>query len=225
LTLQTLEDRQLLSILTVTSADDDGAGTLRQAIALANSGDTIQFSSSLNGQTISLTSGELQITKNLTIEGPGASDLDIASSARVFDITTPGTVVTISGLGLQGSGMSMGGAILNQGGHLTVANDNLSGNAVFGSSPGGSAKGGAIASTGAGATLTVQNSTFLADSAFGAAGNNTTPNGGDAIGIAVFGDVNTTLRVTGCTFNLNTATGGPGNGANGTGGNGQGGAI
>jgi hypothetical protein len=39
--LESLEGRELLSTLTVTSAADHGSGTLRQAIALANSGDTI----------------------------------------------------------------------------------------------------------------------------------------------------------------------------------------
>src|SRR6516164_3753690 len=79
LALEALEDRQLLSILTVTSAADEGPGTLRQTIAVAESGDTIQFSPSLNGQTISLTSGELQLTRSLNIQGPGASNLGIAS--------------------------------------------------------------------------------------------------------------------------------------------------
>src|SRR5262245_40660557 len=226
---ESLEGRQLLSTLTVTSAADHGSGTLRQAITLAKSGDTIQFSPSLNGQTISLTSGELKIAKSLNIQGPGASNLGIGSTARVFDITKPGVDVTISGLGLAGSGVSMGGAILNQGGHLTVANDNLSGNVLFGSSPGGSAKGGAIASTGEGASLTVQNSTFLGDSVQGAAGDATNPNGGDGIGGAIFGDVNTTLSVTGSTFGQsflqNGAAGGDGFGASGNGGNGEGGAI
>jgi hypothetical protein len=39
--LESLEGRELLSTLTVTSTAGHGAGTLRQAIALANSGDTI----------------------------------------------------------------------------------------------------------------------------------------------------------------------------------------
>src|SRR5262245_23430798 len=92
LALEALEDRQLPSILTVTSPADDGPGTLRQAIDRANDGDTIQFSPDL-GRAISLTSGELQITRSLTIQGPGASNLLITSNARVFDITTPGAVV------------------------------------------------------------------------------------------------------------------------------------
>src|SRR5262245_36086056 len=80
LALEALEDRQLLSTLTVTSAADHGPGTLRRAIVSAKSGDTIHFSPSLNGQTIGLTSGELKITKSLNIQGPGiASQLGIAS--------------------------------------------------------------------------------------------------------------------------------------------------
>ena len=68
---ESLEGRQLLSTFTVTSAADHGSGTLRQAVTLAKSGDTIKFSPSLNGQTISLTSGELKITKDLNVQGPG----------------------------------------------------------------------------------------------------------------------------------------------------------
>src|SRR5262245_16504848 len=72
---ESLEGRQLLSTVTVTSAADRGLGTLRQAIASAKSGDTIQFSPSLSGQAITLTSGELVINKSLNIQGPGASNL------------------------------------------------------------------------------------------------------------------------------------------------------
>src|SRR5262249_53673089 len=97
--------------------------------------------------------------------GPGARNLSITSTTRDFDNATPGVDVTISGLGFgsAGGGVSMGGAILNRGGHLTVANDSFTNIELFGSGPGGSAKGGAIASTGAGATLTVRNSTFNGD--------------------------------------------------------------
>src|SRR5262245_33442746 len=227
---ESLEGRQLLSTLTVTSADDSGAGTLRNTIALAQSGDTIQCSPSLHGQTIDLTSGELQIAKGLNIQGPGASNLSIRSTTRLFDITTPGADVTISDLTLNGNqfsdnAVSMGGAILNQGGHLTVANAVLPSWSLVGSSPGGSAEGGAIASTGAGASLTVLNSTFFGDTVTGAAGDAKNLHGGDGIGGAIFADVNTTLSVTGSTFGLsfqsNAATGGNGI----FGGNGQGGAI
>src|SRR6516162_8242272 len=67
-----LEDRCVPSTLTVTSTADSGPGTLRADIAAAQPGDTIVFSPSLAGQTITLTSGELVVNKSLTIQGPGA---------------------------------------------------------------------------------------------------------------------------------------------------------
>jgi hypothetical protein len=51
---------------------DSGAGSLRAEIAAARSKDTIVFAPSLKGQTITLTSGELLIDKDLTIAGPEA---------------------------------------------------------------------------------------------------------------------------------------------------------
>src|SRR5262245_51278439 len=68
--LDVLEDRLTPSTLTVTSAADDGSsGTLRAVVGAANSGDTIVFDHSLKGQTITLKSGELNVTQNLTIQG------------------------------------------------------------------------------------------------------------------------------------------------------------
>jgi CSLREA domain-containing protein len=67
--------------LTVNSLADPGDGTcdlsectLREAIADATSGDTINFS--VTG-TINLTVGELLIEKDLTINGPGMNNLTI----------------------------------------------------------------------------------------------------------------------------------------------------
>ena len=74
-----------VATFTVTNINDTGAGSLRQAIATAASGDTINFDASLNGQTITLTSGELGINKNLTITGPGAN------THRVLVMATPST--------------------------------------------------------------------------------------------------------------------------------------
>jgi len=59
--VQILEDRTLLSILSVTNALDKGAGSLRDAITHAQTGDTIAFDRSLNGQIITLTSDQLTI--------------------------------------------------------------------------------------------------------------------------------------------------------------------
>ena len=82
---------------TVTSLADSGAGSLRQALADSTAGDTIDFA--VNG-TITLTSGELLIANDLTISGPGATNLAVSgnSASRVFNISNPGSTVTISGL-------------------------------------------------------------------------------------------------------------------------------
>jgi hypothetical protein len=85
--------------ITVTNNNDSGPGSLRQAITDSSPSDTVDFDSSLNGETITLTSGELSINKQLTITGPGANLIAVNGNATstVFFIN-PGTEVTISGL-------------------------------------------------------------------------------------------------------------------------------
>src|SRR6478752_2693032 len=145
--------------ITVTNTNDSGSGSLRQAVADAFGGDTINFSSSLNGQTIMLTSGELLVDKRVTISGPGANTLavDANHTSRVFYIAS-GTDVTISGLTItNGSAPSpqFGGGIYNDHATLTVRRCTLSGNSA--------ASGGGIYSKGqldGSATLEVVNSTL-----------------------------------------------------------------
>jgi len=69
----------------VTSLADGGPGSLRQAIADASTGDTVTFS--VTG-TVMLTSGELPITKHLSIVGPGAGELALSGgfTSRVFNV-------------------------------------------------------------------------------------------------------------------------------------------
>src|ERR1035441_10439907 len=84
--------------ITVTSLNDGGPGSLRQAIADAPPGDTIDFA--ITG-TIILTTGELVITNNLTISGPGATNLTVSgnNSSRVFDLDRKSTRLNSSHLG------------------------------------------------------------------------------------------------------------------------------
>src|SRR5262249_31775730 len=109
----------------VTSTLDDGsAGTLRAVIAAAAPGDIIAFDPSLDGQTITLSAGQITIDKGLTIQGPGASLLTLSgnNAGRLFDVAGPGGLnVTISGLTLTGGSADNGGAILNTGDSLTIA--------------------------------------------------------------------------------------------------------
>jgi hypothetical protein len=130
--LEGLEERTVLSTLTVLNALDSGAGSLRHTIKQANDGDTIVFAPSLAGKTITLTSDQLTIKKSLDIEGPGASLLAISGNDanRVFDIKE-GLTVTIAGLTIthgRFAGNKGGGAILNVGSTLNLANDVLSHN-------------------------------------------------------------------------------------------------
>src|SRR6266536_2125958 len=85
--------------MTVMNTNDSDAGSLRQALADAVDGDTINFDSLLNGQTITLTSGELLVDKSITINGPGSDNLTVAGSgfSRVFHVSS-GVSATIAGL-------------------------------------------------------------------------------------------------------------------------------
>ncbi|MEZ6071252.1 MAG: hypothetical protein R3C10_13505 [Pirellulales bacterium] len=92
-----LEERRLLSITVNTLVDEadgnisDGDVSLRDAIALAPSGETINFADSLRGGTITLTLGELVIDKSLSIDGPGADLLTVDASGND---PTPDSVLT-----------------------------------------------------------------------------------------------------------------------------------
>src|SRR6266478_1987879 len=109
----------------VTSLADDGPGTLRDAIVHAANGDTIVFS--VTGRIV-LKTGELRVTTNVRILGPGPGNLSVDgnSESRVFHIT-PVTDVLISGLTItnglhRGDTFDGGGGILNQYASLTVSN-------------------------------------------------------------------------------------------------------
>jgi len=119
--------------ITVTNTNDSGPGSLRDALAVANNGDTID-ATGVSG-TISLTSGELQITHAVTINGPGPESLLVAGNAtfRVFDNLA--SDVTISGFLIAGGNAlgDNGGGILNEGGNsatLSLINCVLAGNSA-----------------------------------------------------------------------------------------------
>src|SRR3954469_4979051 len=158
--LERFEDRTLLSTLTVTNALDSGAGSLRAAIKAAGSGDTIVFSSSLNGRTITLTSGELAISKSLDIKGPGPDKLAISGNhaSRVFNVSQnqkPGTVA-IAGLTIE-NGLApngVGGGITNISSTLNLSNDVLANNEALGHSINRTQTAGGAVANWNGATLT-----------------------------------------------------------------------
>lgn len=93
----------------VTSATDSGPGSLRETVGRCSDGDTILFSSEITTPII-LTTGEIALSKDLTITGPGITVSGNQSSA-LFYINSDTTVI-LNGLTLTESGSS---AIKNRG--------------------------------------------------------------------------------------------------------------
>ena len=149
--------------ITVINTADSGPGSLRQALADANNEDTINFDSSLNGQTITLTSGELVVNRIVSINGPGLNNLavDANYASRVFHVSG-GASVTISGLSITNGFASglYGGGIYNDHSTLSVINCALSGNSA--NDAGGIYNDGA---SGGSATLYVLNCTLSGNGA------------------------------------------------------------
>jgi hypothetical protein len=183
--------------ITVTDENDSGSGSLRQAIIAASPGDTINFAPSVT--TVTLTSGELVIDKNLTITGPGANRLTVQvdTSARVFNISSSTVTVSISGItisnGLAQDGPG-GGGILSVG-VLTLTDSTISGNfagSLFGGVLGG---GGVMNDHG---TMTITGCTIS---------NNSQGNsfGGGGIGGGGVLNENGTMTITRCTISNNSA--------------------
>lgn len=203
--------------ITVTNTNDNGVGSLRQAIVDAHNGDTIDFGVA---GTISLSTGELLVDKSITISGPGAARLAVDGNlaSRVFHVSsgvtaaiarltiTNGTgwaddlsntgggvyndhaTLTLDSCTVSGSYAGYGGGgVHNSSGTLTVTNTTLSGN--WAAAPGSVGSGGAIFNDGD-ATLTVINSTFSGNRSY-------------YLGGAVYNDGGATLTVNNSTFSDN----------------------
>jgi hypothetical protein len=110
----------------VTNTNDNGPGSLRQALAVAHDGDRITFAVS---GTIPLTSGGLGVFKNVTISGPGADQLSIdGNQSPIQPVFSVSAIATISGLTIRNGA----DGIDNFGGRLTVRNCVISGNSRYG---------------------------------------------------------------------------------------------
>src|SRR3954471_12624088 len=86
LQFEALENRHLLATITVNTLTDgnianDGLTTLREAVAVAATNDTINFSVTGTINLTSVGSGHINVNKSLTIQGPGANLLTI----KAFD--------------------------------------------------------------------------------------------------------------------------------------------
>ena len=233
------------AVLIVTNTQDAGADSLRATVAMAAAGDTIEFNiptsdpgynMSTGVFTITLTSGEIVIDKNLAVKASFAANIAISGNhtSRIFSITT-GTVA-ISNLslingtakGADGTGGSdeevngkpaTGGAVLNQG-TLAFARCTFTGNTAIGGrganrfvlsgGNGGAGQGGAIANQN---TLSLVACTLAANSALGGTSGiggfeiQYSAAGGKGSGGATYNAGAATLSLTNCTITDNTARG------------------
>jgi len=210
----------------VINTNDTGPGSLRDAIGLAVSNDTIVFDPGVTG-TITLGSSLPTINVNLTITGPTVAPgitIDGASSFQIMAISA-GITVTLNDLTLAhgssiGTSMSIsgvGGAIDNAG-NLTVNNCSFISNKATGAAgtsigmtntAAGTGNGGAIFNETTG-TLMIAGSTFSANIATGGNGTGTgpVPLGSEGTGGGIFNEGTGTVIITNSTFSGNQAIGG-----------------
>jgi hypothetical protein len=132
----------LSSILSVESATiivttnaDTGLGSFRDAVMSAQSNDTIEFDAAINGSTILLTTGEILIDKNLTIDGNGAANTIIDGGSqdfRMFSVAS-GAIVQISAIMIRNGGSATfqdeAVAIYNEG-NLTLIDCEITGHQI-----------------------------------------------------------------------------------------------
>jgi hypothetical protein len=199
---------------------DSGAGSLRDVIATACAGSTISFAANVRG-AISLITGELVISKNLTINGPGANLLSVqrgAGNARVLSSPLSATKLSISGLTLANGNInnSSAGGVYNVG-TLTLTNSAISGNmssnngagmlnegtvTITNSAFSGNTSSGAAGGIDNRGTLTITNTTISGNTAFGSNGS---PFGG-----GILNEIGATLTIISSTISGNTASSGAG---------------
>jgi hypothetical protein len=230
--------------LIVTNNNNQGAGSLRQAVLDASpaDNDVVTFATNVTG-TIVLTNGELAISKDITILGPGATQLAVSgnSNSRVFSCQSGN--ISLSGLtirngrqlGLAGAfevngQEGLGGGIFNAA-TLALSECTIVSNSVAGGQGGptgsgfagfgGNGYGGGIANL---STLTLLRCMLLDNTASGGVGGVATNGGSPGIGGQGYGGGiynSNVLTIVGCTFGSNNATAGAGDGGPG-GGNGGG---
>ena len=170
----------------------DADCSLREAIAVAASGDEIQFASPLfdSPQTINITIN-LIITRPLTITGKGANLLTISNisprnnSSNAFTIF--GGPVNLSGMTIRdcvvSGSFARGGGIFNNGGILNITNSAIIGNSLDSVFSNGINVGGGIYNNG---TMTITNSTICGNHANSSGSGNPSNSGG---GIANSGNL------------------------------------
>jgi len=114
----------------VTNTNNSGTGSLRDVVAVVASGEIVQFETPTfdTAQTILLSSGQINLTRNTTIYGNGANLLSVQNTAsvsptsRVFSVLNLLTV-TFEGMTITGGSSVLGGSGINTtNGTVTVNN-------------------------------------------------------------------------------------------------------
>lgn len=149
---------------TVTNLGDSGTGSLRQALIDANGAagaDTVDFQAGLTG-TILLTTGQLDITDSVTVQGPGAAAISVSgnSASRVFYLYNSASTldVTISGLTIDSGAASIGAGIVDFGENLMLDDVTLRNNTSSGD-------GGGLWANGLTMTIGINNSRITGNTA------------------------------------------------------------
>ena len=189
----------------VSNANDTGAGSLREAMTLAQPGDAIRFSAFFDSpRTINLQSALPLLPSGVGILGPGAVFLtvrrDAAAEFRIFELSS-GSQATLSGMTIANGSVPtlQGGGILSSG-RLSVIGSVIRDNVAQG--------GGGI--TNLQGDLTLLRSTVVGNSAAFGAGVRTRNNatalidnstisaqgGGDLVGLTVLAQQGTTSSLT-----------------------------
>jgi hypothetical protein len=152
--------KRTATTVVVSICAESGPGSLRDALASAVDGDTIDLTD-LGNCTITLASGALATSAAVTILGPGEADLviDGASADRV--LCALGASLEISGMTLENGYASDSGGCLAASGNVTLDHTTVT-RCRAGSGSGPNAYGGGVAVTG---DLTVQSSTITENAA------------------------------------------------------------
>jgi len=146
--------------IVVTSTADSGAGSLRDAIAMAAAGDTITINASID--TIVVIS-EIVIDKSITIDGQGVAIVSGDKQTRIFRVenATESINVTLKNMGIvdaENGADEFGGAVYNNGQTLNLDTVLFDGNA----NTTANGRGGAVYSSG---TLNIDSCVFINNSA------------------------------------------------------------
>jgi len=140
---QTINPCDNPSVVTKTADDGSMAHSVTRWQNVCPNG-AVTFQAGLAG-TITLTTGQLEVDKNVTITGPGAAVVTVTAnnSGRVFNVQT-GKTASISGLTISGGNVLNadqsgrgGGIYVNTSASLTLTNCVVSGNKALDTNGGG----------------------------------------------------------------------------------------